>query len=355
MPQRSWFKRVCLGLGGLLVFLPVAGTVYQEISETRDLARYPAPGELVEVDGHLMHVHCLGQGSPTVVLEQGLNGVAAAWGEIHEQIALVTRVCAYDRAGLGYSEPIDRPTRAPEVAELLAKLLRNAGIEDDLILVGWSAGGVYIRELYRRHPERILAMLLLESSHEQQARRYPDPPAGGGGGDSILKVARYLAPVGLVRLSGMVPNRFETFRGSNDLKARLIALYEQSHVVGTMLRESEAFNFDIDGDPPASLGDLPLIVLSAGRPAEVSETMSPETLEYVRRKREVERELQRELAELSTRGRQVIATESGHAIASDQPELVIESARELVRGVRSARSRADGGLDSPLRKALGPR
>lgn len=286
------------------------------------------------VEGHLMHIHCLGEGSPTVVLEQGLTGVSSAWGEIHRQIGLLTRACAYDRAGLGYSEPIDRPTRAPEVAERLSKLLRNAGIDDDLVLVGWSAGGIYIREFYRQHPERIKAMLFVESSHEQQAARYPDPPEGGGGGDSVLKIARYLAPLGLVRLSGMVESRFEHFRGPENLKGRLIALYQQSHVVGTMLRESDAFNFDLDGDPPTSLGDLPLIVLSQGRPTEVSTTMSPEEREYSQRKRQVERELQRELTSLSTRGRQVVATESGHAIPSDQPGLLIESAKELIRSVR---------------------
>lgn len=291
----------------------------------------------MDVDGHSMHIHCLGQGSPTVVLEQGLTGVSSAWGEIQRQTALLTRVCAYDRAGLGYSEPIDRPTRAPEVAELLSKLLRNAGIDDDLVLVGWSAGGIYIREFFRQHPERVKAMLFVESSHEQQARRYPDPPAGRGGGDSALKIARYLAPFGLVRLSGMVKSRFESYSGSDDLKARLIAIYEQSHIVGAMLRESEAFNFDLDGDPPTSLGDLPLIVLSQGRPDEVSTTMSEEEQEYVQRKREVERELQRELTSLSTRGRQVTATESGHAIPSDQPELLIESAKELVQLVRELR------------------
>lgn len=333
-PMKRWIKWISLGVGGLLVLLLVGGLVYQEISESRDLARFPAPGELVDVDDHLMHIHCRGQGSPTVVLEQGLTGVSSAWDEIQRQIAVLTRVCAYDRAGLGYSEPIDHPTRAPEVAELLSKLLQNAGIDDDLVLVGWSAGGIYIREFYRQQPEKVRAMLFVESSHEQQARRYPDPPDGDGGGDSVLKIARYLAPFGVVRLSGMVKSRFESFGGSDDLKARLIAIYEQSHIVGTMLKESEAFNFDLDAEPPTSLGDLPLIVLSQGRPTEVSTTMSAEEQEYGRRKREVERELQRELTSLSTRGRQVIATESGHAIPSEQPELVIESTKELVQLVR---------------------
>jgi pimeloyl-ACP methyl ester carboxylesterase len=221
----------------------------------------------------------------------------------------------------------------------LDKLLRGAGIDDDLILVGWSAGGVYAREFYRRRPEKIRAMLLLDSSHEQQARRLPAPPQAGS--NSALEFARFLAPLGLVRLSGLVKTRFESFRGTDELRARLIALYEQSHVVGAMLRESQAFDLDIDGDLPTSLDDLPLIVLTASKPL-VTESISPTEPEYERRRREVKHELQRELAALSTRGRQIVAIRSGHGIQTDQPELVIESLTELVRLVRNeARGRAD--------------
>ncbi len=155
MLVRKVFKWFLISLGCLLIVIAVGGRIYQVISESQDLARFPAPGKLVNVGGHLMHIHCQGQGSPTVVVEQGLQGVSSAWEEIHQQIALVTKVCAYDRVGLGYSEPIDHPTRATEVAELLHKLLLGAEIEDDLVVVGWSAGGVYIREFHRLYPKKL--------------------------------------------------------------------------------------------------------------------------------------------------------------------------------------------------------
>jgi pimeloyl-ACP methyl ester carboxylesterase len=332
-------KRALVGAGSLLVLIVLGGVIYQAVAESEDMARFPAPGKLIDVDGHLMHIHCRGEGSPTAVVELGVGAIASSWDEIHRQMSLVTRVCLYDRAGLGYSEPIDYWPRAPQVAELLDKLLRGAGIDDDLILVGWSAGGVYAREFYRRRPEKIRAMLLLDSSHEQQARRLPAPPQAGS--NSALEFARFLAPLGLVRLSGLVKTRFESFRGTDELRARLIALYEQSHVVGAMLRESQAFDLDIDGDLPTSLDDLPLIVLTASKPL-VTESISPTEPEYERRRREVKHELQRELAALSTRGRQIVAIRSGHGIQTDQPELVIESLTELVRLVRNeARGRAD--------------
>ena len=327
-------KWVVIGVGCLVIAVLLGGAVYQVVAESRDRERFPPPGRLVDVDGRLMHLHCRGLGSPTVVVEQGLNGVAASWDEIHQRMALVTRVCMYDRAGLGYSEPLGHPTRAPEVADRLHLLLDRAEIDDALVLVGWSAGGVYVREFHRRHRENVRAMLLVDSSHEQQANRIPSSP--GGGSDSMLKVARALAPFGLVRLSGMVKGRFSSFRGPEELKARLVALYEQSHVVSTMLRESEAFNHDIAGSPPAPLGDLPLIVLSRGEePADETEPASAEERELQVRKREARRELQRELAALSSRGKQIVATESGHAIQYDQPDLLIESIEELVRSVRA--------------------
>ncbi len=326
-----WTFRIISGLVVLAIALVVGGRIYQVTSESKDLARFPAPGKLVDVDGHLMHIHCQGQGSPTVVVEQGLQGVSLAWDEINKQIALTTRVCAYDRVGMGYSEPIDHPTRATEVAELLHKLLLGAGIEDDLVLVGWSAGGIYIREFHRLYPKNVEAMLFVASSHEQQTNRLPKPPEGGP--DYTLRIAKYLAPLGLVRLSGMVKGQVERASVSDELKLQLIAIYHQSHIIEAMFNESEAFTLDIQASqPPASLGNLPLIVLTPGKPVEA--TRPDVTLEYLREEQRVSNELQLELTELSTRGKQIIATESGHGIHSDQPELLIASVNELVQLVR---------------------
>ena len=341
MLVRKVFKWFLISLGCLLIVIAVGGRIYQLISESQDLARFPAPGKLVNVDGHLMHIHCQGQGSSTVVVEQGLQGVSSAWEEIHQQIALVTKVCAYDRVGLGYSEPIDHPTRATEVAELLHKLLLGAEIEDDLVVVGWSAGGVYIREFHRLYPKKIKAMLLVASSHEQQTNRLPQPPEGGG--DSTLKIAEYLAPFGLVRLSGIVKGRVERASGSDELKSRLVAIYNQSHIFEAMVNESEAFTLDIQSSqPPAPLGDLPLIVLTPGKTVEVLETTTPgNRLEYLQDKRRVYNELQLELTALSSRGKQIIATESEHGIHADQPELLTASVNELVQWVRDQQQQGE--------------
>ena len=323
---------VCLTI--LLIVAVIAGSIYQAISESRDLARYPASGRLVDVDGRLMHLHCRGQGSPTVILELGVGSAAASWDEMHGRLATITRVCAYDRAGLGYSEPFEYSRRATDVAELLHRLLESAEVQDELILIGWSAGGVYTREFHHQFPERVRAMLFLDSSHEQQANRIP--PGPGGDQNAALRVARFLAPVGLVRMLGILDARVDSSSASEELKPRLKAIYNQSHTISTVLKESDAFDWDIDqSQPPEPIGDLPLIVLTRGRPDEVAAGSSSDTeMELERQRAEARAELQRELTALSTRGKQIIAEESGHHIYRDQPDLVLESVTELVELVR---------------------
>jgi pimeloyl-ACP methyl ester carboxylesterase len=315
------FKWFAIGLVSLIILTLVGGRTYQVVSESDDLARYPAPGELVAVDDRMMHINCAGQGSPTVIFELGVGSASAAWSNVHKQVSMFTRACAYDRAGLGYSEPTDQALRSSNVAQRLEKLLRAAKIEDDLVLVGWSAGGVYIREFYRRYPERVEAMLFVDSSHEQQANRMPQ--TAGSGSDPMLKIVRHLAPFGLVRMSGILNHRVERGAGSDELKSNLKAIYHQSHILDTVWRESKAFDLDISAtQPPSPVGDLPLIVLTRG----ISDASQQE--------REAQNQLQQELTLLSTNGKQIIASESGHHIYADQPELLIESIEELVRLVR---------------------
>jgi pimeloyl-ACP methyl ester carboxylesterase len=314
----KWFF---IGVVSLIAVVLSGGWIYQVISESSDLARYPAPGELVAVDDRLLHLYCVGQGSPTVIFELGIGSVAAAWSDIHQQVSLFTRACAYDRAGLGYSEPTDQPLRSSDVAQRFQKLLQAAGIEDELVLVGWSAGGIYIREFFRQHPDQVRAMLFVASSHEQQASRTPQTP--GGGAEPELKIARYLAPFGHGRLRGILEQRVDKSSGSDETKSRLKAIYHQSHILHTMWRESESFNLDIDAPrPPSPVGDLPLIVLTPGNQDDSQQ------------ENDARNQLQQELTLLSTNGKQIIASDSGHNIYAEQPDLLVKSIEELVLLVR---------------------
>lgn len=311
----------CLVAGvGIIILLTIAGRIYQKTSEARDLERYPPPGEMIDVEGHLMHINCMGQGSPTLILELGVGSASFSWYDIHKRLSAITRTCAYDRPGLGYSERTNQPKRSSDVAERLYELLRNAGVADELVLVGWSAGGIYVREFYRRYPQRVVGMLLVDSSHEQQARRLPEE--SGGGADPALRIAKHLAPFGLVRLSGLLEQRVASSRASDEAKAYLRATYHLSHVLDAISQESDAVDLDMNAvQPPPDLGDLPLIVLAAGETGQTARIR-----------------MQRELAALSTNGRLAVVENSGHNMHADQPQLIVDAAKELVLRAQSIRT-----------------
>jgi pimeloyl-ACP methyl ester carboxylesterase len=316
-------RKALLVIATLIIAAPLLGWAWQHFCEARDDRRYPPPGRLVDVDGHLMHIHCQGKGSPTVIVEQGIGAQPLSWAPLNQRLAGITTVCAYDRAGMGYSDPLDHFTVASEVAARLHSLLTNAGIDDDIVLVGWSAGGMYAREYYRRYPARVKGMVLVDSSHEQQMQRMSIPDDWA---DNPLHVDQYLAPFGWIRLRGDVDRQFAKSSLPPDIRARLIAIKLKSRLPRTMVAEGDGFRADLAANrTPPSLGSLPLIVISEGKPGEG----------FMQDNLRTWFELQDELAHLSTRGRHIVATQSGHAIHSTEPELIVESVRTVVETART--------------------
>src|SRR5215212_6780677 len=131
-----------LGLVVVLLALAVAGAIYQAIATELAERAYPPPGEMVDVGGYSLHINCTGQGSPTVVLDSGLGDFSADWVRVQRQVSSTTRVCAYDRAGIGWSEMGPDPRNARQITGELHTLLGKAGIEGPYVLVGHSLGGI---------------------------------------------------------------------------------------------------------------------------------------------------------------------------------------------------------------------
>jgi pimeloyl-ACP methyl ester carboxylesterase len=324
-------KWILWGSMGLVITLSVLGWAYQQIAQFNDLSKFPPPGKLIDVNGHLMHLHCQGEGSPTVVVEQGLGTISAVWHNIHKRVSLTTRICGYDRVGMGYSEPTGRVTSSAEVAQNLHKLLQAAGIDDDIVLVGWSAGGVYIREYYQQHPDAVKGMVLVDSSHEQQAHRLPKRKSPG---NFLTLYANYLAPLGIIRLSGMARQMNARFKLPDVAMQSVVAQYNQSHMPSSMMNESKAFKLDIQWEKPLySLGDLPLIVLAQGKPIEGAP--NDDAVAFKTKQRLIRNQLQKELAALSSKAQLIIAEQSGHAIHNDQPDLLVQSIENIVLQVRA--------------------
>src|ERR687893_2596105 len=161
-----WIGRVLLWLIVALLTLAVVGAIYQAIATERAERAYPPPGEMVDVGGYSLHINCVGQGSPTVVLDAGSGGFSAQWVRVQQEVTGTTRVCSYDRAGMGWSEMGPEPRDARQITSELHTLLGKAGIEVPYVLVGHSFGGMYVQTYAARYPDEVAGVALVDSSTE---------------------------------------------------------------------------------------------------------------------------------------------------------------------------------------------
>jgi pimeloyl-ACP methyl ester carboxylesterase len=302
-------------LAGLLVLLACAGALYQSIAGMRDRHSNPPPGRFVLVDGLRMHLVCTGQGSPTVVLDSGLSDTWLHWYKVQPEVAKFARVCAYDRAGLGWSDPRPGPRTSRRIAEELHALLRNAGVAPPFVLVGHSMGGLDVLIYASLYRTEVVGMVLVDSSHPDQYRRLP--PQMRSAGASWLRAMtrdRVLMPFGIPRLMGWCGTALRERRA----EFRAFDCTAQQKL-GT-IAEQAGFDESLDqARATGSLGDLPLIVVSEA-PADAA--MKPFLAVWY--------PLQDDLAHRSSRGTRIIAEGSSHQVHRDRPDVVIGAIRDVV-------------------------
>jgi pimeloyl-ACP methyl ester carboxylesterase len=169
-----WIGRALLWLIVALLALAVAGAIYQAIATERAERAYPPPGVMVDVGAYSLHINCVGQGSPTVVLDAGLGDMSASWVWVQQEVAKTTRVCAYDRAGMGCSEMGPEPRDAEQISSELHALLERTNIgQGPYVLVGHSFGGLYTRTYAARYPDEVAGVALVDSSQPDQFSHQP--------------------------------------------------------------------------------------------------------------------------------------------------------------------------------------
>jgi pimeloyl-ACP methyl ester carboxylesterase len=156
----------------VLALAPVAAT-YENLSVVRDHHSFAAPGSTYEVNGHRLYLDCRGEGSPTVVLDNGLGEVAASWARIVAAVDATTRVCAYDRAGQGWSQGTSGAQDGVTAAHDLHTLLTMAGEHGPYLMVGHSIGGTYALTYAAEYPQQVAGMVLLDSSSPEQFTAIP--------------------------------------------------------------------------------------------------------------------------------------------------------------------------------------
>src|SRR5262245_19998308 len=234
-------------VAGLAAIAATAGA-YQAIATARDVARFPMPGERVDVGGHSLHLFCIGTGSTTVLLENGLGGVYPLWRPVQRELAAFARACSYDRAGLGYSDGVERDTRADDVVADLARLIDAAQLSPPFVLVGWSAGGLYVRRFYRDHPDGVIGMVLVDSGHEQQNERLAEPgdrDANRERAIAQLNLCRALAWAGLVRMADVMDEMAAPLHIPPDIRAEFVAMENRTGYCAGDLKEFVGFEADI--------------------------------------------------------------------------------------------------------------
>ena len=319
------FRRIVLTLLVFLLILLLAGFLYENISEARDRRFNPMKGQLVDVGGSKMHIHCIGDGSPTVVLDSGLGDSYLSWHKVQPEMAKFTHVCSYDRAGLGFSDPSSRPRTSKVIAEELHALLQAASVPPPYVIVGHSMGGYDVRVYASMYPNEIVGMVLVDAPHPDQENRFPPELKNlEGSWSREAEFIAYTMPFGVPRLLGLCDND-PTSRAA-DCNARTAR--EQLAEIKAF-RESSA-----ETAATGSLGDLPLAVLSHD-PDKPSSDLPPEIAKPTN---EAWEQMQVELSHLSTRGTQTIAKNSAHYIQVDRPDVVIDAVRNVVAQARQGRS-----------------
>jgi pimeloyl-ACP methyl ester carboxylesterase len=325
-----WVRR--LGLGLAIVMVVVMSTaLVGVVAKARLQTAHPPVGQLVDVGGYRLHLACEGAGSPTVILEAGAGNVGLHWALVQPQVATQTRVCVYDRGGMGWSDPSPRPRTPAVMAEELATLLERAGVEGPYVLAAHSLGGVVARQFTLAHPQDVVGMVLVDSATEQQLARFPEPIRNAGNGQQLpLRLMHLAANIGILALNPAIlppPAQLPA-----DTAATVQALVAASgKMIGAFQAELAAVNADTT-PPTTSLGDIPLVVLRHGR--NDLPVQGAVTADVVQEYEAIWAEMQDELAALSPHGRVVVAEGSGHDIHLERPDLVIDAITEVVQIAR---------------------
>ena len=309
-----WLGYMLAGIIALVLLLAAIGAIYEAIAESREVNE-PPPGRLADLADHKMHLYCTGQGVPTVILESGLWNDSSVWYKVQPEIAKSTRVCSYDRAGLGYSDL--RPRQEADsrnIAQNLHTLLANAGVNPPYVLVGHSLGGFHVRVYQNLYPSEVAGMVLVDSGYPDQERRLPSEM-------NKIQSRMYLksklwglaVPLGLPRLTGACGVTVEC--NWQTVKAR------NAEVNGINDSGEEARHC-------GPLGSMPLVVVSHDpERGPAPGLISPETS---RRFGEQWTQMQDELARLSANSSHVIATGRTHYVQIDRPDLVIAAIRRVL-------------------------
>jgi len=342
---RFWrlVKRVLIGIVLLLVGAGLAGAAYQAIANWRDARRFPQEGRSIALGakfaGVSLNLNCMGQGSPTVILDSGLGVPAAGWDLVMPDVAKFARVCSYDRAGYGWSSAGPMPRTSDEIVEELHALLAASGERGPYVLVAHSFGGYNVRIYADKYPAEVTGLVLVDTSHEDQNQLMP-PSLKKLTNEQIAQLdsQRRLMPIliffGIARITAGDDGDNKL---SKDFREKMNYLQLQTKFIEAAFSEIKSFSQSAEEvRRTGNLGDRPLVVLTAGKDLEAKDLPKGISAEDMREFRKTwVNDLQVRQAKLSTRGKQIVVPDSTHMIPMERPDAVVNAIREVSDAVKA--------------------
>jgi pimeloyl-ACP methyl ester carboxylesterase len=307
----------------------------------------PPPGTLVDVGGFRLHLHCTGEGSPTIVLDAALGASSLSWSLVQPDLARLSRVCSYDRAGFGWSDPGPMPRTADRIAEELHTLLERARVPPPYVLVGHSFGGLVALIFARRFRSVTSGLVLVDPAHaEDWVTPAPKEQVQIDRGVRLCRYGTVTARIGLARIVSTLVTfgqvrtarllvKAASRRGLSrqdeailapvrklppELRPTLAQFWSKPHffeALGSQIESVCVSAGKVLDATAGGYGDLPLITISSTDPGA-----------YRLRQQDA-------MAALSTRGRHIMASQSGHWIPLDQPQVVIDAVKDVVTAART--------------------
>lgn len=317
----EWLKRI----GIVFLILTTLGICYQQWGEWRDKRAFPMPGKLVDVGGHRLHIWCIGRGSPTILMLSGGGTPSVSSYDLQTRLAKTSRVCSYDRAGLGWSDPPKQRMGMSQIGADLEVLLARSGEKGPYLLVPESFGGMVAFAMATNTPDQVTGIVAVDASEPDLWYRV------SGLEHASMRMRDHLWQVGwrvgLIRL--LFDSQAPPWVGNMppDLRGQFIAIWSRpmaSFADDAIDAYEQTPLSERPKAVPGLLGNKPLIVISHGRKDKWLG-------------REFEQgwpEAQMVWTKVSTRSEHIIASTNGHAIAQENPQLVTDAVAKMVDDLR---------------------
>lgn len=329
-------------LAVLLLLISKAGLAQvPAMAEDHRILPYVQPGRQIDIGGRRINMHCAGTGTPTVILMAGIFSWSVVWYKTQPVIAQNTRVCTFDRASYGFSDPAPRPQLLADVVDDLHAALKAGAIPGPYVLVGHSLGGIEVRLYTQRWPEEVAGMVLVDSSPagemllEMNLPGFDEVEGRESYASDMLHCALLAAHAPLEPSSPEYRDCSSVDGLPSDTPAAFRKIWPRfftaDYFADKVSLMWSLYTHRYDSVDQLRLGAMPLVVLTAKNtwgdtPAAIRFTQTFLTFWLAQHEA---------LAHLSSRGVHRFVEGSGHHIQLDKPQAVIDAVDDVVRQVRA--------------------